>query len=625
MKYRSEIDGLRALAVVPVILYHAGFEFFSGGFIGVDIFFVISGYLITTILIDDIKNQNFSISNFYLRRARRILPALFFVMIVCIPFAWAWMLPDEIKFFSKTLLSVSFFISNIFFWRERTNYFGGNVEENPLIHTWSLAVEEQFYIFFPIFLFLFWRFGKKNVFLIICLIAILSLLLNEWSIRNNQKQANFYLIITRAWEILAGVIAAFIVEKNSIKKNEFLSLLGLTAIFFSILVYDKSTPIPSVYALLPVLGTVFILLFATKQTFVARLLSLKIFVGIGLISYSAYLWHQPIFAFVKIKLFETPSANTSVIVFLASIIVGAISWKYIEQPFRKKSNFSGKQIFICSLSSIIFFSIVSITIYQKDGFPNRFDFEVPISPIKDNPCHNNLEAQICLKRETNKTNIFVLGDSHGSQTYTAIKNVLNKSKQYQDNIEINYQSKKTTNSFPYVYFDQIYKNIKSDPTIKSLLKNLRKNDLLIISIFSGRISDSEIKKDNFEKNLEQLLKILEQKEINVILQLDNPKIPYIKWIHCYDQFKKYNRSECGLDRSDYIKQIEKIKSIYENLCKKRDWCYVLSVEKLYYDESNWFEAIRNWSFVDENHLSDFELQRLGNYYINFLKNYNFLN
>jgi peptidoglycan/LPS O-acetylase OafA/YrhL len=622
LKYRSEIDGLRAFAVVPVILYHAGFEFFSGGFIGVDIFFVISGYLITTILIEDIKKSNFSISNFYLRRARRILPALFFVMIVCIPFAWAWMLPHELKFFSKTLLAVSFFVSNIFFWREKTNYFGGNVEENPLIHTWSLAVEEQFYIFFPIFLFLFLRFGKNNVFLIICLIAILSLLLNEWSIRNNQKQANFYLIITRAWEILVGVIAAFIVEKNSIKKNEFLSLLGLAAIFFSILIFDKSTPIPSVYALLPVLGTVFILLFATKQTFVARLLSLKILVGIGLISYSAYLWHQPIFAFVKIKLFETPSANTSVIVFLASIIIGAVSWKYIEQPFRKKSNFSGKQIFICSLSSIIFFSIVSITIYQKDGFPNRFDFEVPISPIKDNPCHNNLEAQICLKRETNKTNIFVLGDSHGSQTYTAIKNVLNKSKKHQDNIEINYQSKKTTNSFPYVYFDQIYKNIKSDPTIKSLLKNLRKNDLLIISIFSGRISDSN-KKNNFENNLEQLFKILEQKEINVILQLDNPEIPYTKWIHCYDQFKKYNRSECGLDRSDYIKQIEKLTNIYENLCKKKDWCYVLSVEKLYYDESNWFEPIRYWSFVDKNHLSDFELQRLGIYYVDFLNNHGF--
>ena len=161
MNYRPEIDGLRALAVIPVILFHAGFELFSGGFVGVDVFFVISGYLITTILIEDMENNRFNILNFYERRARRILPALFFVMLVCVPFAWMWMLPSQMKDFSQSLVAVSLFASNILFWKEG-GYFDSAVEEKPLLHTWSLAVEEQYYLLFPIFLFVVWRFGKKT-------------------------------------------------------------------------------------------------------------------------------------------------------------------------------------------------------------------------------------------------------------------------------------------------------------------------------------------------------------------------------------------------------------------------------------------------------------------------------
>lgn len=160
MKYRAEIDGLRALAVIPVILFHAGFEVFSGGFVGVDVFFVISGYLITTILIKDIEKKRFSIINFYERRARRILPALFFMMLICIPFALIWMLPNQIRDFSSSLIAVSLFVSNFLFWLQ-SGYFAEVAEQKPLLHTWSLAVEEQYYVLFPIFLILAWRFGKN--------------------------------------------------------------------------------------------------------------------------------------------------------------------------------------------------------------------------------------------------------------------------------------------------------------------------------------------------------------------------------------------------------------------------------------------------------------------------------
>lgn len=196
MKYRPEIDGLRALAVVPVILFHAGFELFSGGFVGVDVFFVISGYLITTIFIEEIDNQRFSIVNFYERRARRILPALFFVMLLCIPFAWLWMLPFQLKGFADSLIAVCLFASNILFWSE-SGYFDAATEEKPLLHTWSLAVEEQYYVLFPLFLLLAWRFGKNRVFWMIVAMAAVSLLLSEWGWRH-KPVANFYLAPTRA-------------------------------------------------------------------------------------------------------------------------------------------------------------------------------------------------------------------------------------------------------------------------------------------------------------------------------------------------------------------------------------------------------------------------------------------
>lgn len=364
MKYRAEIDGLRALAVVPVILFHAGFELFSGGFVGVDVFFVISGYLITTILIDDIENKRFSIVNFYERRARRILPALFFVMLVCIPFAWMWMLPSQMKDFSQSLVAVSLFASNILFWRE-SGYFDAAADEKPLLHTWSLAVEEQYYVLFPIFLILAWRFGKNRVFWMIVVMATISLLLSEWGWRK-QPTANFYLAPTRAWELFAGSIAAFIVQKQGVQKNNLLATVGLAAIVFSIFFYDETTPFPSVYALVPVIGVVLLVLFGEKDTVAAKLLSTKAFVGIGLISYSAYLWHQPLFAFARIKYLDEPPVLIYLFLSLGSLVLAVMSWKYIEKPFRNKELIPAKSILAISGVGIFLFSLIGINLPNVD-------------------------------------------------------------------------------------------------------------------------------------------------------------------------------------------------------------------------------------------------------------------
>lgn len=424
MKYRAEIDGLRALAVVPVILFHAGFELFSGGFVGVDVFFVISGYLITTILIEDIENKRFSLVNFYERRARRILPALFFVMFVCIPFAWMWMLPAQMKDFSHSLVAVSLFASNVLFWRT-SGYFDAAAEEKPFQHTWSLAVEEQYYVLFPIFLFLAWRYGKNRVFWMIVVMAAISLLLSEWGWRN-RATANFYLAPTRAWELFAGSIAAFTVQKQGVRKNNYLALLGLAAIIFSIFAYDETTPFPSVYALVPVMGVVLLVLYAEKETLVAQLLSTKLFVSVGLISYSAYLWHQPLFAFARLRLFEHPSLAVMTMLSTASVVLAYISWRFIEKPFRNRILISKTFIFMMSLLGLTLFASVGLIGHLKKGLPNRLPSQLTtaLQPINEslrlvgNGCHlftiipEQPISECGVNQQDNKAEILLIGDSH---------------------------------------------------------------------------------------------------------------------------------------------------------------------------------------------------------------------
>ena len=221
MRYRKEVDGLRALAVLPVILFHAGFTAFSGGFIGVDIFFVISGYLITTIIVAEMEQGSFSLLNFYERRARRILPALFFVMLCTLPFAWLWMLPSNFKDYSKSLIYVPLFVSNILYYLT-SGYFAVASELKPLLHTWSLAVEEQYYILFPLFLMLVWKIGKKWIFSLLLVVAVVSVIAAQWGSSwgysthsSTYPSFAFYLLPTRAFEILIGALISLYINLKS--------------------------------------------------------------------------------------------------------------------------------------------------------------------------------------------------------------------------------------------------------------------------------------------------------------------------------------------------------------------------------------------------------------------------
>ncbi len=382
IKYRPEIDGLRALAILPVLLYHIGFAGFSGGFVGVDIFFVISGYLITSIILKEKALDKFSLANFYERRARRILPALLSVILVCIILSYFWMAPGQMKEFGISAISAIVFISNVFFWKHST-YFDAASEEMPLLHTWSLAVEEQYYIVFPIFILLTWRFGFRAMFSMIVGMLLISLALSEWGWRNHNT-ANFFLIPFRAWEILAGSVCAFILyKKEQITANEILSFVGISAIIASVFVFNHQTPFPSLYTLLPVGGAVLLILFCTPTTQVGKLLSSRIMVFFGLISYSLYLWHQPILAFYRIRFMDEYTILHQSGILGFAIVLGYLSWKFIETPFRHKSNASVTKhspqsktnVFWASGASMACLVVLGSVIHLTNGFEERNTFD----------------------------------------------------------------------------------------------------------------------------------------------------------------------------------------------------------------------------------------------------------
>ena len=371
MKYRPEIDGLRAIAVIAVILFHANFNAFRGGFIGVDIFFVISGYLITTILLNDLEAGNFSIAHFYERRARRILPALFLVMFACLPLAWFWLSPSDMRNFSQSLVAVTVFASNILFWRS-SGYFDTATELKPLIHTWSLSIEEQYYLLFPLFLFFAWRLGKRWIVGILAVVAILSLTFAQWYVNKNPS-FTFYMLPTRAWELLIGAFVAFYYSERNIKKHKYWasqlgSMLGFALIVYATFAFSSRTPFPSLYALVPSIGTALIIIFATSQTLMGKLLSKKPLLWIGLISYSAYLWHQPLFAFARHHTLEQTSQGVLAMLGVITLLLAYLTWKFVERPFRDEHRFSRNQIILLSLICSLTFMTVGIFGLKSNGF-----------------------------------------------------------------------------------------------------------------------------------------------------------------------------------------------------------------------------------------------------------------
>lgn len=433
MQYRPEIDGLRALAVVPVLFFHAGFAWCAGGFVGVDVFFVISGYLITSILYQDMEQGRFSMMRFYERRARRILPALLLVSLACIPFAWAWMLPNELIDFSESLIGVATFTSNILFWKE-SGYFADPAELKPLLHTWSLAVEEQYYIIFPPLLLLLHRHLRRHLFAVIAAGTLASLALADYA-STTHRIANYYFLPTRAWELGAGVLAALYRYHHPKDRlapiwRELLGLTGLGLIVYTLVSFDEQMPFPSLWALLPIVGTVLVILFADGGTVSARILGWRLLVGIGLISYSSYLWHQPLFAFARIRLFEGVPESVYWLLIAATFLLSWLSWITVETPARKGWKGGRTRVLSAAAVSLAGLAVIGTLGLWGEGLPQRphladamrfMEARYDTSPFFDQ-CHDpesfettcTLGGKPAEQDAAERTDpILVWGDSHG--------------------------------------------------------------------------------------------------------------------------------------------------------------------------------------------------------------------
>lgn len=445
MFYRKEIDGLRAIAVLAVMFFHANFSFVRGGFVGVDVFFVISGYLITQIIVTQIQAGRFSLVHFYERRARRILPALFVMMLICLPVAWLIIInPADFKDFCKSFLAVALSVSNILFWKE-SGYFDSSTALKPLLHTWSLAVEEQYYLVFPFLMLIIWKAGAKRTLWITLILAISSLVFAQWS-SVDQPVFNFYWLPSRMWELLAGAILpiAHAVYPNFAPQRsprsgilaETLGLFGIVLILSSVCMMNEQFPWPSVWTLIPVLGTVLVLLFSSRATLAGRLLGARPLVSIGLVSYSAYLWHQPLLAFARYE-FDVLTMGFRLVLVMAALALGWLSWKYVETPFRNNNRFSTIQIFISASAFIVLFVSIGLTGYLRSGFLYRLPAESEpafsyvmknfMQDIRSDKCfiQSRLPAdrfsEECSQTSAMGGAIVLWGDSHAAALYTGLK------------------------------------------------------------------------------------------------------------------------------------------------------------------------------------------------------------
>ena len=484
LTYRPEIDGLRAIAVSAVILYHSqitilGHQVFMGGFIGVDIFFVISGYLITSIILKELLNAgSFSFKYFYERRVRRILPVLLFVMLVSLPFGWKYLLPDNLIDFSKSILYSLGFSSNFYFHYSGQQYDAVSGLFKPFLHTWSLSVEEQYYVLFPIILFITFKYFKKYLIHILIFGFVVSLFLAEWTSRN-YPSTSFYFLHTRMWELLAGsILAYFEIISGHRSQNRILNLMlpfiGLLLIGHSILFFNNEMFHPSFYTLSPIIGVCLIIWFSNKDETITKILSTKLFVGIGLISYSLYIWHYPIFAFTKTIQFFDGDILKKLYIFGLIIFLSIISFYFIEKPFRNR-NYNFNILIIPILLCVFILNINLIVFVKNKGFPDRIP-ELVKKQLKEKPWTilKNSEGEPCYNSEANcKFNIFsnkkiyLIGDSHMASIMFDLKDkVVQKDYQFIPIVQpgciyfpgfnkINLKSKKINKNCNNIYFQKL--------------------------------------------------------------------------------------------------------------------------------------------------------------------------
>ncbi len=448
LKHRPDVDGMRAVAVLAVLAFHMGLPV-HGGFVGVDVFFVISGFLISSIILTQIKAGTFTFASFYERRARRILPALSVTLAVTCVLAYRYLLPVELEDFARSLVSANFSVSNFYYWLT-SSYFDTTSEWKPLLHTWTLGVEEQFYVVMPIFFWVLKRFAPKRLDLSVYCLALASFALSAVGVYR-YPTATFYLLPTRAWELLVGSIISlesFPRLRNAVVR-ELAAVVGLALILVACLRYYPTTVFPGVAALPPCIGAALIIVAGREQpSWVGRALSLRPIVFVGLISYSLYLWHWPVIVFQRMGMTMVGGLGkrqAQALVFTVSIALATLSWRFVETPFRhgpKGLNFSRAAIFRFALSAVAALAVVGAIGLLANGIPSRFPAEArkvaefldqdrTSEQFRTDTCFmtprdwdlDKFDFDQCMPADPAKRTLLILGDSHAAHLWWGMRAV----------------------------------------------------------------------------------------------------------------------------------------------------------------------------------------------------------
>lgn len=639
LKYRADIDGLRAIAVLAVIFFHADIPGFSGGFVGVDVFFVISGFLITSIILKEIHDGTFSIAKFYERRIRRIFPALFpviaFTLVVGI-FIFDY---KTFKQLGQSITGTTLFASNILFWMQ-SGYFDSPSLQKPLLHTWSLAVEEQFYIFFPLFLAGINKFLNKRYLPWILLIGFLSLITSIWGVYSH-PDATFYLVPERTWELLAGSILALrvITPPQSNLLRSMLAIVGLGLIFYSVVFYTRFTIFPGHNAIIPVLGTACIIHSGNGgSSSISKLLGLKPLVFTGLISYSLYLWHWPLIVFTKYLLFRDLSTLEVAGIILITFIISVLSLKYIEKPFRGNQPIipERKKLFALSVLIMLTASIFGLVIHLQNGMPYRSEANETIMKFdNEQEWKRNVDIEENAIKEINKgktppiigakntTPSFILwGDSHAR----ALSSVVSE-KAYQYNLSgflatnsgtppLLSVSGYTNHFFGANFNEKVISFIKSHHEVKTVILSARwsayankeymlKNDPLIMMLKGNKrtYTNEVLLRQSIIKTVNTLHKLGRK----IVIINDVPQIGGDPLrLYCINSLtgEKYN----GLlpTKNDYLNSNQAVYDLFHDLSKRHE-VTLISPESMLFDKNGKVILTYNKKLLyrDDNHLSDY--------------------
>lgn len=660
MTYRKDIDCLRGISVLAVILYHFKFDYFSGGYLGVDIFFVISGFLITSIILEEISLEKFSLINFYERRIRRLFPALIVVIITTSFLFEIVFLETEIKKLVVSIISTILFYANFYF-QDIGSYFSPLNEQQPLLHTWSLSIEEQFYLIFPIFLVLFFK--KINLaFILIILFALFSISLSQFGgnlkfsypyVENHLSffalpQFAFYFTLTRIWEILVGcLLALFLFNNKKNFENRYLVLLGYLLIVLSILFFDRNTLHPSIITLIPITGTLLVLLYSSEnfnESGVFVIFNNYILLKIGLISYSLYLWHQPIYQFFnQIYFIDTNNLVKFFIIFLL-LILSFFSFKFIEQPFRDKRKISQKNIFIFYiLSTILIILFCLYSLYLRDFSKKYSALVYDISNFSKYYENNNFNCSTsaenyispnnaCILGNEQKTELALIGDSHLDLISKELKKELTllgvSAYQFSYGGCVPSLNLKVYNDKRYIcnkYFTEVLNKLKNEPNIKKIvlfsrwsfnLKGERFNNKeggieigsghYFIPINSDVLVEKKIRQEEILKNIEIFIKKIKNLDKDIYIVMPTPEMGWevpnnlARILHYKNKIEKNTLS---ISKKVFDERNSEIYKFFSNL-KQNYNLNLIYPNDIFCDNLKCFSHKNNIPlFFDDDHLS----------------------